>query len=161
MLKEKSRAQLFHRFWNDTLRRSCFEKILRCITNQITPSATWHHGTVLRSEIKAKCLKEAVSFLSQHDIYFYFWHELLTFSIRRKMCSANSRMAPRPPLHLQIYPTAFWAAEQASAGTALRPALFKHSSSDTSFPMVQKKSSLNSQTQRLAQRSNTVSNSGN
>lgn len=50
------------------------------------------------------------------------------------MCSANSRRAPRPPLLLQIYPTAFWAVEQASAGTPLRPAFFKHSSSDTSFP---------------------------
>ena len=38
----------------------------------------------------------------------------------RKMCSANSRRAPRPPLLLQIYPTAFWAAAQASAGTPLR-----------------------------------------
>lgn len=73
-----------------------------------------------------------------HYNIFYFWHELLTFSISRKMCSANSRMAPRPPLHLQMYPTAFWAPEQASAGTALRPTLLRHSSSDTSLPVRQR-----------------------
>lgn len=81
---------------------------------------------------KAKWVKRPS--LPSHYNNVYFWHELLTFSIRRKMCSANSRIAPRPPLHLQMYPTAFWALEQASAGTALRPTLFRHSSSDTSLP---------------------------
>lgn len=86
------------------------------------------------SKMKAKWLTKAVFFLSQRGTNFYFWHELFTFSMSRKMCSANSRMAPRPPLLLQMYATVFWAAEQASAGTALRPALFRHSSSDTSLP---------------------------
>lgn len=110
--------------WEKSLKR------VRYLTHQITGLRITPWDGI---KAKAKWLKEPASLLP-HTTSLYFWHELLTFSIRRKMCSANSRMAPRPPLHLHMYPTAFWAPEQASAGTALRPALFRHSSSDTSLP---------------------------
>lgn len=56
------------------------------------------------------------------------------FCFCRRMCSANSLMAPFPPTLWQVYFAAFMATTGASPGTALKPARFRISTSGLSLP---------------------------
>lgn len=61
------------------------------------------------------------------------------FCFCRRMCSANSLMAPFPPTLWQVYLAALMATVGASPGTALRPARFRTLTSGSSAPSRRKK----------------------
>lgn len=58
----------------------------------------------------------------------------LAFFLSRRMCSANSRSAPRPAALWQVYLAALSDTKGASSGTALRPARFRQCTSGSSLP---------------------------